>query len=77
MKDRKTENHKPDSDEGMETRLTSKKPKGQAALGREIQAKIGQQLRAYYDSLLEPAPDRFNDLLAKLEKSGGKEESSE
>jgi hypothetical protein len=78
MKDRKVPDNKPDSDEaGMENRLTSKKPKGQAALGREIQAKIGQQLRAYYDSLLEPAPDRFNDLLQKLEQSGGKEEPSE
>ena len=65
----------------MEPRLTLKRPKAQAALGRDVQAKIGQQLRAYYDSLVEPAPDRFADLLQQLEKSsdrvmdraGGKE----
>jgi hypothetical protein len=76
MKDRKPQSDMPESDEArMETRLTTKKPKGQAALGREIQAKLGQQLRAYYDSLLEPTPDRFNELLQKLEQSGGKEPS--
>ena len=47
---------------------TMKKGKGQAALGRDIQAKIGQQLRSYYDTLLEPTPDRFADLLSQLEK---------
>jgi hypothetical protein len=52
---------------------TSKKPKGKPALGREIQAKIGQQLRAYYDALIEPTPDRFADLLRQLDKPGTKE----
>ena len=42
--------------------------KGSAALGRDIQAKIGQQLRAYYDALVEPTPDRFADLLQQLDK---------
>ena len=73
MKDRKSQTDKPEEAPGMETPQT--KPKGQAGLGRDIQAKIGQQLRAYYDSLLEPAPDRFNELLQKIEKSGGKEPS--
>ena len=57
----------------MEHRVTNKKPKGQAALGREIQAKIGQQLRSYYDSLVEPTPDRFAELLKQLDNTGGKE----
>jgi hypothetical protein len=73
MKDRK----QPDTAEKtgpMETRPAIKRPKGQAALSREIQAKIGQQLRAYYDGLIEPTPERFADLLRKLE-SGGKESS--
>jgi hypothetical protein len=74
MKDRKSETDKAEQ-QGMEPRLSTKKPKGQAALGRDIQAKIGQQLRAYYDSLVEPTPDRFADLLQKLEKSGGREPS--
>ena len=59
------------SDDSMDTRPTSlKKAKGQAALGRDIQAKIGQQLRTYYDTLIEPTPDRFADLLRQLEKPG-------
>ena len=62
---------KPGSDQSMETRPTPmKKGKGQAALGRDIQAKIGQQLRSYYDTLIEPTPDRFADLLAQLDRSG-------
>jgi hypothetical protein len=74
MKDRKPQVDKPE-ETGMETRLTPKKPKAQAALGREIQSKIGQQLRAYYDSLVEPPPDRFTELLRQLDKSEGKEPS--
>jgi hypothetical protein len=58
------------SDDSMDTRATMKKGKGQAALGRDIQAKIGQQLRSYYDTLIEPTPDRFADLLRQLEKPG-------
>ena len=42
------------------------------ALGREVQAKIGQQLRAYYDGLVEPTPDRFVELLKQLDKPSGK-----
>ena len=34
----------------------------------DIQAKIGQQLRSYYDTLIEPTPDRFAELLRQLEK---------
>jgi hypothetical protein len=46
--------------------------RGNPTLGRDIQAKIGQQLRAYYDGLVEPTPDRFVDLLRQLEKPGDK-----
>ena len=74
MKDRKPPMSNPE-EEAMETRPTTKKAKGQAALGRDVQAKIGQQLRAYYDSLVEPPPDRFAELLQRIEKSGGKEPS--
>jgi hypothetical protein len=53
---------------------TLRRAKGQAGLTREIQSKLGQQLRAYYDGLIEPAPDRFVDLLRQLgEKPGGKD----
>ena len=74
-----TERKPPDEpgiEETMATRPTAmKKGKTQAALGRDIQAKIGQQLRSYYDALIEPTPDRFADLLSKLEKPEGKEGS--
>jgi hypothetical protein len=72
MKDRK-DPETADPAETMETRpSTVKKGKGQAALGRDIQAKIGQQLRSYYDALIEPTPDRFSELVKQLEKQGGK-----
>jgi hypothetical protein len=72
MKDRKDPDTA-DAAETMETRPTTvKKGKGQAALGRDIQAKIGQQLRSYYDALIEPTPDRFSELVKQLEKQGGK-----
>jgi hypothetical protein len=72
MKDRK-DPETADAAETMETRPTTvKKGKGQAALGRDIQAKIGQQLRSYYDALIEPTPDRFSELVKQLEKQGGK-----
>jgi hypothetical protein len=74
MKDRKPP-ESPDKEEPMETRPTTMKKGKQAALGRDIQAKIGQQLRSYYDALIEPTPDRFADLLSKLEKPEGKEGS--
>ena len=70
MKERKPPDE-PGAEGTMETRLTSmKKGKGHAALGRDIQAKIGQQLRSYYDTLIEPTPDRFADLLRQLDKPG-------
>jgi len=68
MKDRKSQSDEAE-DPGMEPHLTQKKSKGQAALGRDIQAKIGQQLRSYYDSLVEPTPDKFADLLKRLDNS--------
>ncbi len=71
MKERKPPDHT-GSDESMEPRPAMKKGK-QAALGRDIQAKIGQQLRSYYDTLVEPTPDRFADLLRQLENPGKKD----
>jgi hypothetical protein len=52
-----------------------RRAKGQAGLTREIQAKLGQQLRSYYDGLIEPAPDRFVEILQQLdEKPGSKDQ---
>jgi hypothetical protein len=39
------------------------------SLGPDIQAKIGKQLRAYYAGLIEPPPERFVELLRKLDKA--------
>jgi len=43
------------------------------------QKRIGDQLRAMYDELMQqPVPDRFRDLLDQLDKTnGGKEGSSQ
>ena len=51
--------------------------KAAAALSRQVQAKLGQQLRAYYERLIEPTPDRFVDLLGRLDKSPGSKDPSE
>lgn len=40
-------------------------------LDREIQARIGDKLRAMYDELLDqPVPDRFTSLLDRLSQGG-------
>jgi hypothetical protein len=40
-----------------------------SSLGREIQEKIGDQLRAMHDDIVKQGvPDRFVDLLSKLDK---------
>ncbi len=64
MKDRKT------SARGskVETQPIPGKP---AKLGRDIQAKIGEQLRAMYGDVVDQGvPERFVELLKKLDKTG-------
>ena len=63
---------KPDKPGQMDIRPTTNK-RAKPGLGRDVQAKIGQQLRSYYDGLLEPPPDRFVELLRQLEKPGDKD----
>ena len=47
-----------------------------ATLGRDIQSKIGDQLRAMYDDVVaQGVPDRFADLLKRLEDQGGEDRS--
>jgi Anti-sigma factor NepR len=54
-------------------RVRSKNGDGGPILGREIQNKIGQQLRAMYDDVVnQGVPERFIDLLNRLEKRGEK-----
>jgi hypothetical protein len=52
-------------------------PSSEPGLDRQVQARIGDNLRAMYDDLLQqPVPDRFKDLLGQLEtRRGGKEQS--
>jgi hypothetical protein len=45
----------------------------QGRLGRDVQAKIGNQLRAIYDGIVqEGVPDRFVELLKRLDEKGEK-----
>ncbi len=44
-----------------------RKPRGR--LGRDVQSKIGQQLRAMYDDVVsEGVPDRFTEMLRQLDR---------
>lgn len=44
--------------------------KSDAKLSRDIQAKIGQQLRAMYDDVLnQGVPSRFTDILSRLDRA--------
>ena len=39
-----------------------------AKLGRDVQARLGQQLRAMYDEVVnQGVPDRFNELIDRLD----------
>lgn len=45
-----------------------------AKLGREVQARLGQQLRAMYDDVVnQGVPDRFADLLKRIDDNGNKD----
>jgi len=49
--------------------MTDAAAKPDATLGREIQAKIGLQLRTLYNDIVsEGVPDRFSDLISQLDK---------
>lgn len=72
MTDRKTE--KPQVPPDMQNASAEEKARsGNSGLTREIQAKIGQQLRALYDDVVqEGVPDRFADLLRQLDQPASK-----
>jgi hypothetical protein len=51
----------------MQTEVNQRKPRGR--LGRDVQSKIGQQLRAMYDNVVsEGVPDRFTEMLQRLDE---------
>jgi Anti-sigma factor NepR len=59
---------------GSRSPMQATPEKNQARLGRDIQAKIGQQLRAMYDDVLnQGVPDRFSELLNRLEQKDAKD----
>jgi hypothetical protein len=56
----------------MEEQTTQKRPS--ARLSREIQGRIGNNLRAMYDDVVrQGVPDRFAELLQKLDSPGRKD----
>ena len=51
----------------MQTEINQRKPRGR--LGRDVQSKIGQQLRAMYDDVVNAGvPDRFAEMLQQLDE---------
>ena len=60
----------------METAATRHKKNDSkpAKLGREVQARLGQQLRAMYDDVVnQGVPDRFADLIKRIDVNGNKD----
>jgi hypothetical protein len=52
----------------MQTDQNPQKPRGR--LGRDVQSKIGQQLRSMYDNVVsEGVPDRFTEMLRQLDEN--------
>ena len=69
-----TEEDKPGRPEPMQTEVTQRKSRGR--LGRDVQGKIGQQLRAMYDDVVSAGvPDRFTEMLRQLDEQ--KEQDAE
>ena len=62
-----TDEQKPIRPGTMQTEVNQRKPRGR--LGRDVQSKIGQQLRAMYDNVVsEGVPDRFTEVLQRLDE---------
>ena len=56
---------KPETQQPMARTATQQRP--EARLGREVQARIGQQLRAMYDDVVnQGVPERITDLISRL-----------
>ena len=70
-----TDEDKPSRPGHMQTEVTQRKTRGR--LGRDVQSKIGQQLRAMYDDVVSAGvPDRFTELLRQLDEQKEKEKGS-
>lgn len=68
---------KPVGQKPMESAQTNRGKKNDAKpakLSREVQARLGQQLRAMYDDVVnQGVPDRFADLVNRLNDNGNKD----
>ena len=71
MADKPVGQQKPMESAEARTRKSSNKP---AKLSREVQARLGQQLRSMYDDVVnQGVPDRFTDLLNRIDRNGNKD----
>jgi len=63
--------NKPVSLETTTMRTETAKPKLDPKIARDIQSRIGQQLREMYDDVVKQGvPDRFSELLRQLDEAG-------
>lgn len=72
MNERKpVEQPRPMETANLRNRKSSSKP---AKLSREVQARLGQQLRAMYDDVVnQGVPDRFAELINRINGDGSKD----
>ena len=64
-----------DTPVGPKKKMLSSSNSGRGGLTREVQAKIGQQLRSIYNDVVDQGvPDRFVELLNKID-AGNKDKS--
>ncbi len=62
---------------GTPTQTQATAGEKEPSLGRDVQSKIGQQLRAMYDNVVSQGiPDRFVELLNRLDKGGDGEQTA-
>ena len=60
--------------ETAETTRSKKQTAKPAKLSRDVQARLGQQLRAMYDDVVnQGVPDRFAELVNRLNPDGSKD----
>ena len=60
----------------MQTEVNQRKARGR--LGRDVQSKIGQQLRAMYDDVVSAGvPDRFTEMLRQLDEQKEQQQEKE
>jgi anti-sigma factor NepR-like protein len=56
----------------VKSQATKSTTPGKGGLNAEIQSRIGHQLRAMYDDVVrQGVPDRFAELVRKLDSAGG------